>query len=113
MGELSLVHLARAFIMNPEVMVLQRPLRNYNEARSRRVLEVMKFHVRERGLALPENQRPHRRPRTMFFSAENSFQAAAADIIWHVTPIGVSHTPAMVVQKSMAELDPQVFSTGN
>lgn len=76
------VHLARAFIMNPEVMVLQRPLCHFGEHASKHMLEVIREHIQNRGLCLPEESRGRRRPRTVFFSNETVAQAAAADIIW-------------------------------
>lgn len=35
------IHLARALIMNPEVMVLQRPLHHYDNAMAQKVLQAM------------------------------------------------------------------------
>lgn len=58
------MHLARALIMNPEVLVLQRPLHHYDYETSRVVMGVLRRHVEEKGLGLPEEGREHRRPRT-------------------------------------------------
>jgi len=78
------LHLARALIMNPEVIVLQRPLHHYDSKTSQLVMNVLKAHVRERGLGLPEEGRPHRRPRTCFFTIEDASQAEQADVSWHI-----------------------------
>merc|ERR1712130_371741 len=55
--DLNLIHHARAFNMNPEVMILQRPLRNYYSKTGTKMLEVMKAHVRERGLGFNDDNR--------------------------------------------------------
>lgn len=78
------LHLSRALIMNPEVIVLQRPLHHYDYKTSKLVMDVLKAHVRERGLGLPEEGRPHRRPRTCFFTVEDVSQAEQADVAWHI-----------------------------
>ena len=80
--------LARALIMNPEVMVLQRPLHHYNATTAVAMLKLLRAHVEERGLALPEERRTHRRPRTAFFTMENPAQAEAADMTLHIQKDG-------------------------
>mmetsp|Transcript_72169 Transcript_72169/g.168920 ORF Transcript_72169/g.168920 Transcript_72169/m.168920 type:complete len:800 (+) Transcript_72169:45-2444(+) len=78
------IHLARAFIMNPEVLVLQRPLHHYDAATSRLMEDLLKDHVRQSGLALPEEGRASRRPRTCFFTVEDTSQAEAADMVMRI-----------------------------
>ncbi|CAE6952725.1 phnC2 [Symbiodinium sp. CCMP2592] len=82
------LHLARAFIMNPEVMVLQRPLHHYDANTAKIVLDLLKAHVNERGLGLPEESVGRRRPRTVFFTAEEHSQAQRADVIWRIQDDG-------------------------
>lgn len=96
-SELSLLHLARAFIMNPEVMVLQRPFRTLAENLQMHVLDSMRLHVDERGLALPWSQRHHRRPRSIFYAAESRLQCKGAHDIWVMTPVDDrEHSPSTV-----------------
>lgn len=96
--------------MNPEVLVLQRPLHHYDADTAKMVLGLLKAvrnsilrlfskeHVANRGLALPAQGREHRRPRTCFFTVEEKSQAImsfgkgtfcheaeAADVIWRIT----------------------------
>lgn len=78
------IHLARALIMNPEVLVLQRPLHHYDDLNAGKVLEVLYTHVHERGLGLPEKGRRHRRPRSCFLSVERPEQAEKADVVWTI-----------------------------
>ncbi|CAE7242184.1 Abcb7 [Symbiodinium necroappetens] len=82
------IHLARAFIMNPEVMVLQRPLHHYDAPTAAIILGLLQAHVRERGLGFPAKDREHRRPRTVFFTVEEKSQAEASDVIWRITDDG-------------------------
>eukprot|EP00746_Dinoflagellata_sp_MGD_P082955 gnl/MRDRNA2_/MRDRNA2_32985_c0_seq1.p1 gnl/MRDRNA2_/MRDRNA2_32985_c0~~gnl/MRDRNA2_/MRDRNA2_32985_c0_seq1.p1 ORF type:complete len:588 (+),score=99.87 gnl/MRDRNA2_/MRDRNA2_32985_c0_seq1:120-1766(+) len=77
-------HIARAFIMNPEVMVLQRPLYHFGQKAAEQMLKHIKKHVDNRGLCLPESTAHKRRPRTVFFSPETKEQAEVADVIWQI-----------------------------
>jgi len=86
------IHLARALIMNPEVLVLQRPLHHYDNLNADKVLEVLQTHVNERGLALPEKGRRHRRPRTCFLSVERPEHAEKADVVWTINKDGQVET---------------------
>ncbi|OLQ00893.1 Aliphatic sulfonates import ATP-binding protein SsuB 2 [Symbiodinium microadriaticum] len=78
------INLARAMIMNPEVMVAQRPLHHYDAKTAVQMTKLLRAHVEERGLVLPEDQRIHRRPRTCFFTLENAEQANDADMTLHI-----------------------------
>lgn len=78
------LHLARALLMNPEVLVLQRPLHHYDANTAKMVLQLLKTHVEERGLAMPAETRETRRPRTCFFTVEDKSQAEAADVVWRI-----------------------------
>lgn len=78
------IHIARALIMNPEVLVLERPLHHFDTARARILLDIIKLHVSNRGLALPEDEAISRRPRTVFFSPETVEQAKQATHVWQI-----------------------------
>jgi len=84
-SERAKLHLARAFIMNPEVMVLQRPLSHFNQQDQDNVLSLLKEHVRNRGLGLPPEHVQIRRPRSVFLSIDNKDHATHADVIWAMT----------------------------
>merc|ERR1712147_302659 len=47
-SEVQLLHLVRAFIMNPEVMVMQHPLRGFNAKMSKSVINALVKLVREK-----------------------------------------------------------------
>jgi len=76
------IHLARAFIMNPEVMILQRPLLHFSAAKQDKILNLIREHVDNRGLGLPPETVSSRRPRTVFVSVENNHHARQADVVW-------------------------------
>jgi len=76
------LHIARALIANPNVMVLQRPLHHFNEETADHVLDVLRMHVQSRGLGYPDTNVEHRRPRTLFLIPESLAQARKADTIW-------------------------------
>ncbi|CAE7412923.1 ABCB10 [Symbiodinium pilosum] len=76
--------LARALLMNPNLMVLQRPLHHYDDATGDLVLNLLKEHVANRGLELPEDSILQRRPRSCFLTVESAKDAQAADAVWYI-----------------------------
>merc|ERR1711920_266542 len=65
-SELAKVHLARAFITNPEVMVLRQPTAHFSLEEDKAViLGMLSEHVSLRGLSLPANDFRTRRTRTV------------------------------------------------
>ena len=55
------IHIARALIMNPEIMVMQRPCSHFDEvADARNMMHHIKDHALSRGLQLPKD-RAHKR----------------------------------------------------
>jgi len=61
--------LARALIMNPEVLVMHKPMLGFNRGESLKVAQLLREHVDQKGLCLNEEERFFRRPRTVFFSS--------------------------------------------
>jgi len=86
--EKAKMHLARALIVNPEMLVLQRPLIHYDETTSKVVMQVLLRHVKNRGFFLPKATAYLRRPRTCFFSPTRRDQVAVADHIWTINSKG-------------------------
>mmetsp|Transcript_136860 Transcript_136860/g.292335 ORF Transcript_136860/g.292335 Transcript_136860/m.292335 type:complete len:535 (-) Transcript_136860:110-1714(-) len=82
--ERTKMNLARAFIMNPEVLVLHKPLHHFDEQTGRDVLQVIKQHVKNRGLCVPEEECVFRRLRTCFFNPLLTEHAELADTIWMI-----------------------------
>jgi len=87
------VHLARALMKNPEVMVLQRPFLHFDPLEGREMLDILCEHVRNRGFALPPEGAKSRRPRTVILSVENEQNVQEARerlgegcIVWSLTP---------------------------
>jgi ABC-type transport system involved in cytochrome bd biosynthesis fused ATPase/permease subunit len=81
------LHLARALIANPEVMILERTMQGFNEEVANDVLDMLQKHVEERGLALPHEGRASRRPRSVFFTTDSTAQAMKADTILQLNPV--------------------------
>jgi len=80
------LHIARALIANPEVLVLQRALQAFEEDVACEILDVLRKHVKERGLCLPEESRASRRPRNVFWCTQSAAQAVQADAVWLMRP---------------------------
>lgn len=81
------LHLARAFMMNPEVMVLQRPLLHFNFADQTQFAALIHKHVDQRGIGMTDDVET-RRPRTVFVSLEGESQVdvVKGDLIWDLVP---------------------------
>jgi len=91
-SEKAKLHIARALIMNPEVMVLQRPLAHFNDYQEDCVLQLIHEHVHNRGVGLPPESLHMRRPRTVFISVENEDQAKFADVVWTMNDPSALHS---------------------
>jgi len=79
------IHLARAFLMNAEVMVLQRPLHHFSAHESATILQMLREHVDNRGIGMPEESLAIRRPRSVIYSAESEEQERVADMVWELS----------------------------
>jgi len=79
--EKAKLHVARALIMNPEVLILEKPLMNLDEAESELVMTVLREFVSNRGVCMPSSSRELRRPRTCFFTAERP-TTTSVDAVW-------------------------------
>jgi len=82
--DMCILHLARAFVMNPDVLVLHKPLANFDDTRARLVLDLMHEFVHQRGLEKPPKERALRRPRTCIFSALAVHTVHVADMVLRV-----------------------------
>jgi ABC-type multidrug transport system fused ATPase/permease subunit len=74
--------LLRALVMNPEVLLLQRPTSSFEVDEKERVMSVLVEHVRNRGYLMAECDKMLRRPRTLFFSSSTTTEAQHADFLW-------------------------------
>jgi len=79
--------LVRALLMNPEMLILQRPLHFYQPSEQSGVMRIIRQHIANRGIGLPKDTKKYRRPRTLFFSPETPEQTKEADLIWQIDPV--------------------------
>lgn len=68
-SETLMIHLARAFIANPEVMVMQSPLGHLSKEGKAVITDLLREFVTHRGVSLSGETIHKRRPRTLIFSA--------------------------------------------
>lgn len=66
--QLTLLHLARALISDPEVLCIEKPATMLPLPRAQKVFKVLKQFIRERGIGHPEKEIYARRARTCIFS---------------------------------------------
>lgn len=97
-SELAKIHIARALIADPDVLILDHPLKSFKGDVANELLQVFCEHVNNRGLGYNDGANAKmnaqmttqismagsRRPRTMFFSSENLEQTQQADGILHI-----------------------------
>eukprot|EP00929_Paragymnodinium_shiwhaense_P100186 TRINITY_DN6232_c0_g1_i1.p1 TRINITY_DN6232_c0_g1~~TRINITY_DN6232_c0_g1_i1.p1 ORF type:complete len:1010 (+),score=275.61 TRINITY_DN6232_c0_g1_i1:74-3103(+) len=86
-AEIAKIHLARALIVNPEILVLHRPLAPYDKHTADLVLNLIMEHREKKGLEIAFDsvkKQDRRRPRTVFFTPTTKKQSLRADIIWEV-----------------------------
>lgn len=82
--ELALMHLARALVMNAEIMVMHRPLYHYQAHEAQRVMSMLREHVENRGICLDVHTVHRRRPRTLFLSHDKALREKDYDIAWEI-----------------------------
>jgi len=78
------LNLARAFVLNPEVLVIHKPDCVFSNSEVPGIMDLLKRHVDERGLELPASGREKRRPRTVFFTATTVEGMKVADQVFKV-----------------------------
>ena len=85
--EVAKVSLARAFVMNPEVLVLSRPLDAYSEEKTKKLIwKLIHEHRDQRGLATGEDvqKRMRRRPRTVFVTTTEMERGLSGAAVWKI-----------------------------
>jgi ABC-type multidrug transport system fused ATPase/permease subunit len=104
------LHLCRALLANPNVLLMQRPLHHFQETTAAQLIDVFRTHLQDRGLGYPEGTTGNRRPRTLFYIADTPAQAKKADVVWTVSADSTSVTSDPPVIQGM--LPPRGFSRG-
>jgi len=114
--EQCLLNLCRAFVMNPEVLILHKPLENFNLMNARRVLDLLREFVDMRGLEKPPEDLLLRRPRTVIMSVDGSEALEVADMMFSVNDGSVNHVDLVAlseVHKSVTKFFYQVDADGD
>lgn len=89
----AMVHLARALIANPEVLVVHRPARHFDARTGELIMRLLREFVNNRGIEIDRESRHRRRPRTCFFSTDSQWAAEQADLAWLVQSGNVQDVP--------------------
>lgn len=88
-SELLKMHITRALNLNPEVLLLHRPVDEMEADHAARILDVLRQYVDHRGLFLTPQQRASARPHMVFFTSGLDRERAesardVADVVWEV-----------------------------
>jgi len=100
-SQLKKIHLARAFVSNPEVLVLDRPTAGFDLKTTIDILDMMQEHVRLKGLGMDEKTALLRRPRTIIFSTDRPEACSIADLIYLVKRDNVREVGHHLVSDNM------------
>ena len=77
----KLLHLARALVYNPEILIVHSPTLLLDQEHQHVIIDVLRDFVNERGLELPKATRYRRRPRTCVFSTRSKADLRCVDTI--------------------------------
>ena len=79
----QLISLARALVMNPELIVAHKPTSLLDDRQTDNVLDMFKEFTENRGVFMPAIEPlVRRRRRTIIFSAKNEYVASHADVVY-------------------------------
>eukprot|EP00930_Biecheleria_cincta_P030590 TRINITY_DN21191_c0_g1_i1.p1 TRINITY_DN21191_c0_g1~~TRINITY_DN21191_c0_g1_i1.p1 ORF type:complete len:896 (-),score=185.99 TRINITY_DN21191_c0_g1_i1:76-2763(-) len=96
------VNLARAFIDNPDLMVIHKPALLFDDETSMVVLQQLQKFVKNRGLAEPLETFALRRPRTCIFSSAKRYGTKIADKVFLISPnIGICEVDPDQITEAM------------
>merc|ERR1719161_3384663 len=84
--------------MNPEVLIVHKPLVSFDKTHSRRVLRLLREFVDMRGIAKPPEGRRLRRPRTCIFSTSADQGTEQSDAVFQINERTVTLTDVAELQ---------------
>merc|ERR1711884_799690 len=93
--------LARAFVMNPEVLVLHSPCAHFNDHEVETIMTLLKTHVEKKGFELAENEIKFRRPRTVFMTSVRMAALEIVDDVYKVKDGGIERIPKDAVKNAV------------
>lgn len=82
----ALVSLARAFIANPEILVIHKPTVVFDDSTTDNTFKCLRRFVEEKGLCMDSKGAAMRRPRTCIITTSRSKGVAAADHVFQIKP---------------------------
>jgi len=95
----SQLSLARAFIANPEILLVHKPTLVLNDENVEKVFACLKDFVNNRGLQMDDATKVFRRPRTCVITTARPKGLLVADKVFKIEPTGVKE----VSSKDMAQ----------
>merc|ERR1712216_1044553 len=82
--DLARLSLARAFVMNPEYLVMHMPMVLFTDSESGDMMRLLADFVAQKGLQVPASERIYRRPKTVFVSSSSTDRTKGADAVFHL-----------------------------
>ena len=78
--DMQLIHIARALVASPSLLVMQRPFKSLDSHAQRAVKEALRTFVVERGLLLNAEKKGQHNLRTLLFSCADLDQVLAKEL---------------------------------
>jgi len=88
-GERAKIHIARALITNPEVLLMHKPLSHFDDKVADMFLNAFSVHCDNRGYMVPASSRDDRRPRTLIISPTTLKELDFINVVWEIKDCGV------------------------
>lgn len=85
-AEMQQLNIVRAFVANPEVLVIHKPSQVFDDQMAKHILATLKEFVVERGVCMDASSVHLRRPRTCIFSSNRIEAVKIADVVYHISP---------------------------
>lgn len=85
MSDQTLLHIARALVMNPEVLVIHKPTAAFDENQADLIVQILREFVDNRGFEEPLETKNSRSPRTCIFSVSQLLKTHGVDMVLNVT----------------------------
>lgn len=84
LSELCLLNLARAFIANPNVLLIHKPTMVFNHQKSVMIMEMIRSFVNDRGIEVDPNRHHQRKPRTCIITGHHRAAAEMSDVVYFI-----------------------------
>jgi len=112
-SERAKLNIARAFISNPEVLVIHTPTASLDGTESFMIIKLLSEFVRSKGLELDDAKYSSRRPRTCIVTTVRPKTVQVADLVYKIEPCEIREIPmeAAMSCSGISSLASEIYPT--